>query len=225
MTAWASSLLLALQGRADTDTARAMRAYMRDQFPFLGIKTPLRRQISRPFMLAAKQFDESMLLAAADWLWSQPQRECQYVVVDLVAQSVSRLGSSAMTQLEQWVQTKSWWDTVDGLAAWVMGPLVLADRTLQTRMDELSTHENLWLRRAALLHQLHWKRQTDTARLFAYCQRNASDPEFFIRKAIGWALREFAYTDPDAVRDFVEHTSLSPLSAREAMKHLMKEPP
>jgi len=120
------------------------------------------------------------------------------------------------------ITTKSWWDTVDALATRFVGDLVRRHPALVATMDDWSAEPDLWLVRTAILHQLHYGPATDTERLFAYCSRQAGHPDFFVRKAIGWALRHYARTDPDAVRQFVAaHASrLSPLSVREATKHL-----
>jgi 3-methyladenine DNA glycosylase AlkD len=116
---------------------------------------------------------------------------------------------------------KSWWDSIDALTGQVVGPLVLRFPELKKEMDRCSRHPNFWLRRSAILHQLAYKDQTDPERLFGYCLNNAANPEFFIRKAIGWALRQYAHTDPQAVYNFVDNhrDRLSPLSIREALKH------
>jgi 3-methyladenine DNA glycosylase AlkD len=118
--------------------------------------------------------------------------------------------------------TKSWWDTVDPLATRFVGDLAAAHPRLRVDLDAWSTDDNLWLVRTALLYQLHYGPRTDTDRLFGYCSRQAGHPDFFVRKAIGWALRQYARTDPGAVRQFIaQHRDrLSPLSVREAGKHL-----
>jgi 3-methyladenine DNA glycosylase AlkD len=112
---------------------------------------------------------------------------------------------------------------VDTLAAHTVGPLVAAHPVLVATMDAWVTDENMWLARTAILHQLRYKERTDADRLFRYCTLQAGHRDFFIRKAIGWALRDYARTNPDAVRRYVdEHRSiLAPLSIREASKHLM----
>lgn len=120
------------------------------------------------------------------------------------------------------VTTVSWWDTVDLLAVRVVGPLVAADRRLTAEMDAWITDDDLWVARTALLHQLGYKDRTDTGRLFGYCLRQSGHPDFFVRKAIGWSLREYAKTDPDAVRDFLarERGRFAPLTVREALKNI-----
>lgn len=215
-----AALRSALAASAQPERAPAMRAYMREQFDFLGIPTPARRKASASFIRDAATLDASALLALAQALWDQPEREFQYVAVDLLDKHGKRLEPDSLPALEALASSKPWWDTVDGLASWVVGGLVRRHRHLQARMDQLAGVPDPWLRRVAILHQLGWKQDTDRRRLFHYCTANAADTEFFIRKAIGWALREYAYTDADAVRVFVTHTPLSPLSRREALKHL-----
>lgn len=206
-----------LQALAKAERASAMSAYMKGQFPFLGIQTKERRRVSLPLIRAFS----GDLLEAARCLWNLPEREYQYVAADLLRHHCRRLSAADLPGLEALVLQKSWWDTVDGLAVSI-GSVVLADRSLAGRMDELVQSPQLWLRRVALLHQLAWKAETDEQRLFDYCRQCAPEREFFIRKAIGWALRQYARTNPASVSRFLEeHRSvLSSLSFREAAKHL-----
>ena len=127
-----------------------------------------------------------------------------------------------MTTIRTLITTRSWWDTVDPLATRVVGGLVRRHPELTAEMDAWSVAENLWLVRTAILHQLHYGPDTDTDRLFGYCTRQAGHRDFFVRKAIGWALRQYARTDPAAVSGYVagNRDGLSPLSVREATKHL-----
>ncbi len=216
-----------LQLNANPEHASAMRAYMRDQFDFLGIKTPLRRkllaQVVKP--IGKSKFSAPEVLQLADLLWQLPQREYQYIAVDLLAQHKKILRLRDVSALIQLAQKKSWWDSVDGLAA-VIGDIVFLTRAhspdAQDTMDQALHHSSLWVRRIAMTHQLGWRLQTDTARLFSYALQLAAEEDFFIRKAIGWALRDYARWQPDQVRDFVTaHQILfSALSVREALKHL-----
>jgi 3-methyladenine DNA glycosylase AlkD len=145
--------------------------------------------------------------------------------VDLLAKHHRQLGVDSLSHLLQLVQRRVWWDTVDGLAG-VVGDILLRARAgqpeVQRQMDDWLGHPSLWVRRVAMLHQLGWKAQTDQARLFRYALVLAPDTEFFIRKAIGWALRDHARTQPEAVRAFLADHShvLSGLTRREAGKHL-----
>ena len=217
MSDFAARIQQALTPLADAGRARGMAAYMKDQFAFFGIQTPPRR-LATLAILRAYPGDP---VEAARELWALPEREYQYVAVDLLRQHHKRLKRSDLPALEGLVQEKSWWDSVDGLAVSI-GKLVAREPDLVKRMDALIDAPDFWLRRIALLHQLDRKEKTDTARLFDYCLRCADEREFFIRKAIGWALRQYARTDPLAVRSFLDahRERLSGLSFREAAKHL-----
>lgn len=208
---------MVLEPLATPERAVGMSAYLKHRFPFLGIPTPARRAATHALI---RDSDER-LIPAAQSLWQLPQREYQHVACDLLRKHVGRLGPQDLATLESLVTTKSWWDTVDGLAV-TIGDLVRRHPALAARMDELIVADDFWLRRVALLHQLAWKAETDEARLFDYCLRCTGEKEFFIRKAIGWALRQHARTRPDAVRAFLSAnlSALSPLSVREAAKHL-----
>jgi 3-methyladenine DNA glycosylase AlkD len=214
----------ALRPLADAQQAVPMRAYMLDQFAFLGIRATPRRQALRG-LPKLKTWTADELLALADTLWTVPEREFQYVAVDLLSKYHRQLGMDSIPQLLDLVQRKSWWDTVDGLAG-VVGDIVLRARATepdaQQRMDACLVHPHLWVRRIAMLHQLGWKAQTDQERLFRYALALAGETDFFIRKAIGWALRDHARTQPEAVRRFLaQHAEkLSGLTRREAGKHL-----
>jgi len=219
------SIVRALAPLADPMRAPPMVAYMRDQFAFLGIATPDRRAATREIVRAARaDADEEALVAAARSLWRKREREYQYAAVDLLVACAAKLTPAVLPAVAGFITTHSWWDTVDALAAGVVGPLAMRHPVLRRTLDAWSSDDNLWLRRTAILHQLRYGEATDARRLFAYCVANACDHDFFVRKAIGWALRQYAYTDPQAVRDFLraEQGRLSPLSLREAGKHLQK---
>jgi 3-methyladenine DNA glycosylase AlkD len=215
-------LVAAFASHTDPERAEPMQRYMRDQFPFLGIATPERRRLARTALDGVGRPSQTDLLAMVDALWRLEEREYQYAAVDLCARHWHVLGPSALDHLAVAITTKSWWDTVDALASKVCGPIVQHHRESVTTMDRWIDADGLWLVRTAILHQLGWKADTDAARLFRYCERRARHPDFFIRKAIGWALRDYARTDPDGVRHFLEtrRDLLSPLSLREAAKHL-----
>ncbi|MFB7057868.1 DNA alkylation repair protein [Streptomyces vinaceus] len=215
-------LTTAYAAAADPERAAAMAAYMKDVAPFLGLRTPLRRELSKAVTGGTAEPAETDVRALVLRCWELPEREYHYFAVDYLRRHVRVCSSGFLPVLRRLIVTVPWWDTVDLLAAHAAGPLVAADPELAEVMDEWIGDEDLWLARTALLHQLRYKSATDTGRLFAYCRRQSAHPDFFIRKAIGWALREYAKTDPEAVRAFVEaqRDSLSPLSVREALKNL-----
>ncbi|MFI6644167.1 DNA alkylation repair protein [Streptomyces sp. NPDC050504] len=206
----------------DPFRAQEMVAYMKGVAPFLGIRTPERRTLSRTVLKGTARPDEADCAAVALRCFALPEREYHYFAVDYLRRHVGRCSSGFLPVARELVRTVSWWDTVDLLAAHVVGGLVHADAALAREMDGWVEDDDLWTARTALLHQLRFKADTDTERLFGYCLRRADHPDFFIRKAIGWCLREYAKTDPAEVRAFMSGNGarLSPLSVREALKNL-----
>lgn len=188
---------------ADPLRAAGARAYMKDVAPFLGIPTPERRALSRAVLKGTPRPDEADCTAIALRCWELPEREYHYFAVDYLRRHVGRCSSGFLPVTRHLITTVSWWDTVDALAAHVVGGLVAADPKLTADMDAWIVDDDLWVARTALLHQLRYKDHTDTRRLFAYCLRQSGHTDFFIRKAIGWCLREYAKTDPEAVREFL----------------------
>ncbi|MET9547295.1 DNA alkylation repair protein [Streptomyces sp. NPDC006627] len=215
-------LVVTYASAADPRQAARMRTYMKDVAPFLGLASPARRELSRAVLDGMPRPDEADCAAIALRCWELPEREYAYFAVDYLRRHVKRCSSGFLPVVRHLVTTRPWWDTVDLLAAHVVGGLVAADPRLRADMDEWIEDEDMWVARTALLHQLRHKEATDAERLFAYCLRRSGHPEFFVRKAIGWCLREYAKTDPDAVRAFVERERdrLAPLSVREALKNL-----
>ena len=206
----------------DPERAAPMTGYMRDQFPFLGIPAPAQRALARQVLAGLDRPAEADLREVALGCWALPEREYQYFACDWLRRHVRVCSPGFVDVARRLIVTKPWWDTVDTLAANVVGLLVAAHPTLVSTMDAWAAGEELWLIRTAILHQLMSKESTDVDRLLGYCTRQAGHPDFFIRKAIGWALREYAKTDQDAVRAYVQANQdrLPPLSVREALKNL-----
>ena len=198
---------------------------MRNQFTFLGIPTPEQRRLAAGSLRGFPPPAEADVVAFTGACWEAPEREYQYAACDYAIRHVGRCGDGFIDHARTLIVAKSWWDTVDALAANLVGPLVRAHPQLVPVMDTWIDADDHWLARTAILHQLHAKDATVAARLFRYCARRAGDREFFIRKAIGWALREYSKTDAAAVREFVaDHRGqLSPLSTREALKWLNRK--
>lgn len=211
-----------LLSHANPQKAQSMADYQRGQFAFIGLSAPERRVLVKS--LGWKKFPRTELLTLVQACWELPQREFQYVAVDLLAAHHKLLQTEDIALLLALTQQRSWWDSVDGLAG-IMGDLLRrlrdTDATVIAQMDAAIQHENFWVRRIAMLHQLGWRKATDTQRLFSYALQLSHEQEFFIRKAIGWALRDYAREAPEAVRAFVlaHRDQLSPLSQREALKH------
>ncbi len=206
---------------ADSAQAERMAAYMKGIAPFLGIASPERKALSKSVLEGLARPDERDCAAIALRAWQLPEREYHYFAVDYLRRYVKCCSSGFLPVARHLITTVPWWDTVDALASHVVGGLVAADPALKKTMDDWIEDDDLWVARTALLHQLRYKDATDTGRLFAYCLRQSGHPDFFIRKAIGWCLREYAKTDARAVRDFVaaHERRLAPLSVREALKN------
>lgn len=223
--AFAREIKAALAPHADAERALAMRAYMRHQFDFIGVPTPLRRQAVTPVFKRLPVENADHLLACAHRLWTMPAREYQYVATDLLARNWKTLATTDIAHLLSIAQHASWWDSIDPLAA-VIGDVLKAARVetpqAQAVMDAALQHESLWVRRIAMIHQLGWRGHTDEDRLFGYARSLAGERDFFIRKAIGWALRDYARHAPKAVSGFLSASRdlMSPLTLREASKHL-----
>ncbi len=214
----------ALMPLADEAKAEGMKAYLLNQFEFLGLPAPVRRQAVKDMGKVQWQSADD-LLAAAELLWQKHQREYRYTAVDLLRKHGAMLSVNELPALQALLLQDPWWETVDGLSAViadVMHAAVQQQPNAAVAMDVWLKHPSHWVRRSAMLHQLGWRLDTDSTRLFGYAQQLSDEKEFFIRKAIGWALRDYARWNPDAVTDFVvqhRHT-LSGLTVREAAKHL-----
>ena len=204
---------------ADTDKAVGMSAYMKNQFAFLGLQKPARASLSRSFLAQKKKE------AAVDWdficrCFEMPEREFQYIAIDYLIAVKGRLQANDLGRIETLIITKSWWDTVDLLAG-VAGDIIMRhDETKDEFAAKWMQSDNLWLRRVSILFQLKYKEKTDTAFLSRAILKNGDTKEFFLNKAIGWALREYSKTDAEWVRGFISTHSLNALSVREASKYL-----
>lgn len=206
---------------ADPTQAAPMKKYMRDQFEYLGIKSPQFRLLMKEFIEENGLPPISELEPIVRELWSLPEREYQYVSTSLIGRLEDTLPSNFSRTFEYLITHKSWWDTVDTLAGGPVG--VHFRRYPDVKVKSIAKwrkSEDFWLRRTTILFQLSYKKETDFDLLCELIRENLGSKEFFINKAIGWSLRQYAYTDPQAVKKFVKATPLHPLSRREAMKHL-----
>ncbi len=212
-----------LAARAVPEIAPAMAAYMKSETPFLGVSAPKLRAVAKEaakrFPVATREAYERDVLA----LWRLPHREERHVAVAVARHHRAFVTAESLDLYETLIREGAWWDFVDEVSPHLVGEALAKDPdAVWPVMDRWIDDEDRWVRRAAILCQNTFKERTDEARLFRYCLGRAHEREFFIRKAIGWALRQYARTAPDAVRGFLaEHRErLSPLSVREAGKHL-----
>jgi 3-methyladenine DNA glycosylase AlkD len=208
----------ALRAAADPDRARGMQAYLKTTEPCLGVRLPEVRQLTAasgsPSTLAE-------LTAAVEDLWrSAAAREERYAAIALTGLPLARGALSLLPLYEEMITTGAWWDLVDGVQPRVRDLLLTHPAELGPVLRGWARSPDRWLRRSAVIAQLGARDRTDTALLAEVIAVNAPDGEFFVRKGIGWALRDLAKTDPDWVRRFLDQHELSPLSRREAAKHL-----
>ncbi|HLO16066.1 MAG TPA: DNA alkylation repair protein [Anaerolineales bacterium] len=221
MHPYVASLKTLFEQNANPTQAAPMKKYMRDQFEYLGIKSPQFKVLMKEFLSANGMPPIKELDIILRDLWSLPQREFQYAATSLLGRSEKDLPANFIKTIEYLLVTKSWWDTVDTISGGTLG--VHFRRFPDVREKYLAKwrlSDSFWLRRATILFQLNYKKETDFDLLCAIICENLDSKEFFINKAIGWSLRQYARIDPQAVKRFVKSTSLHPLSRREAMKHI-----
>ncbi|MDF1663772.1 MAG: DNA alkylation repair protein [Planctomycetota bacterium] len=210
---------------ANPEQAKPMAAYMKTTQPFYGIKKPERVPVYRQMKKRFPPKNQRAYLAAVKELWTRPHRECQYAALEYACYFKDFVNAGSMEFYEQLVREGAWWDLVDVIAAHLVGKVLLKDReTLAPVMDQWIDDDDCWIRRTALLSQCRHKEKTDEKQLFSHCLKRANEKEFFIRKAIGWALREYSYADPKAVKSFLleNKAKLSGLSLREGAKGLIR---
>ena len=202
-----------------------MRAYMKSEMPYHGVPTPLLRKICRAL------FADLELSTAGDWneavlsLWRGARhREERYAALNLAAHRISRPFQTpdAMPLYEEMIVTGAWWDYVDDIASHRVGTILRAYPVkMKPVMRSWSRSPDLWKRRTSIICQLGSKRDIDLKLLYDCIEPSIGSSEFFLRKAIGWALRQHAWIDPGEIRRYVKaHDALSPLSQREALKNV-----
>jgi 3-methyladenine DNA glycosylase AlkD len=213
-----------LSRAADPVRAVAMAAYMKTTQPFYGVPAPhvhaIAKEARRCFLPGSRMGYEWNVLG----LWQVPQREARYIAIDYAKQPAFLLPQS-IPLYERMIREGAWWDFVDGISSNLVGLAYLSHRHAVRPLLECWIEDaDFWIRRSALLAHLRHKSETDAEQLFRHCLKCAAEPEFFIRKAIGWTLREYSKTNPAAVMAFLtkHRESLSPLSLREGARHLIR---
>ncbi|MFO8062244.1 MAG: DNA alkylation repair protein [bacterium] len=205
----------------DKDKAGSMKAYMRGKFEFAGLMAEERRKLQKRVFPPKDDVTADYLIKSIPYFWKSPLREMQYAGIELIVRSEHTLNSDFMETAEFMITHKSWWDTVDSIASNIVGS-ILVDNTKMQEYYSVKWLEssNIWLQRTAVIFQLKYKDRTNRALLFENISQCLGSDEFFINKAIGWALRQYAGTDPASVIKFVNNTELSALSRSQALKHI-----
>ena len=208
-----------LNKKRDPEVAVPMKKYMRNQFEFFGIKSEERRLLCKDYMNSKPLPTGGELRAIVSELWTLPERDFQYFAIELLMKCKKQWNEQDIVLFEQLIVNKSWWDSVDYLANHVTGPWFRKyPKHIKKITGRWNKSDNIWLQRMSLLFQLKYKKETDLSLLFRYIKNLSESREFFVQKAIGWILREYSKTDPEAVLGFLKENELKPLSRREAMK-------
>ena len=220
MNSFAEHVIEVFSQHSDEANAKKMAAYMKNKFSFYGIKSPLRNEISKPFM-KIKIRDTADLREIVQDLWDQPHRELHYLAMELLHRHRRLLSPADLDFLQQLITTNSWWDTVDNLASKVVGLLLLKfPDEMKAWSRKWIKSDNLWLNRTAIIFQLKYKEEVDTELLTEAIEAHAHSKEFFHGKAIGWALRQYSKVRPGWVTQFIGSQELQPLSVREGRKYM-----
>lgn len=215
-----SQLSKAYETARNKERAADMSRYMKDLFPFMGIPSPERKEIFKAHLTRQSLPDYKDLFDVIKSCYSLPEREYHYFAIDLAGKFVKKADISFVPLMEFMISENSWWDTVDSVSSNCTREFFKQNILLQKPVTQKWMNSgNMWLQRSALLFQLNYKNETNEKILYKYIVELKDSNEFFIQKAIGWALREYAKSNKKSVAAFIKNTSLKPLSLREAQKH------
>lgn len=211
-----------MRENANREMAVPMENYMKNKFSFLGIKTDQRRTIFKTNYEKHKAEIKANFRAIAWELFLKNEREFHQCAIDLLVKEFKKNYVLEDIQLiENFIITNSWWDSVDVVAKYILGGYLLQfPKETYTVIERFSNSNNLWLNRSGIIFQLSYKEKTDFDLLKAECEKHKHSKEFFIQKAIGWALRDYSRFNPSGVTEYVNSTNLKPLSQREAIRNI-----
>jgi 3-methyladenine DNA glycosylase AlkD len=221
---YVASLRRMLENNADKENAYFMQKYMKNIFPFFGIRSPERKHIFRQFIKNEGYPSIQDLDLVIKSFYNQPERELHYFAMELADKYSKRLNERGIELFQYLIVNNSWWDTVDYISVRSLSEYFKVNPGIISQVtNEWMETGNLWLQRSCILFQLKYKRNTDLELLYKYIMKLRDSNEFFIQKAIGWILREYSKINPAEVIRFVSIASLKPLSRREALRILIKE--
>ncbi|NOY37824.1 MAG: DNA alkylation repair protein [Chlorobi bacterium] len=218
------SLDQVLLSHADKEKAPQMAKYMRNLFPFLGIQSPVRKKILSDLVKDHGLPPKESLEEIVTYCWEKPEREYQMIGMGIAGKYLRQLEPGDINLFTRMITLKSWWDTVDYIAATLVGRLFSMYPEIRDKeIPVWISSGNLWLQRSTIIFQLKYKDKTNTDLLEKNILALQPGKEFFINKAVGWALREYSKTDPLWVMHFTKTQPLSPLSYREALKWINRK--
>jgi 3-methyladenine DNA glycosylase AlkD len=224
MASYSAEIIQAFKFSTNPENAKSMKVYMRNKFEYLGIKSPERKELSKPFLTRHSLPPTEQIWSIIQELWDLPEREFQYFAMELIAKYKRSVNKEWIGNYENLIISKSWWDTVDFIAATLVGHYF---KMFPEMTEKITRHwmrsGNIWLQRTCLIFQLKYKDDVNTELLSSFIKELCVSKEFFITKAIGWSLREYSKRNPSWVLDFVQNNTLQPLSRREAMRLIIKK--
>ncbi len=219
MINYVSLLEIEFEKNSNPEVAIGQKAYMKNNFEFYGIKTPVRRKIQKPFMSQMQLPQKNDLEKIIKILWKKPEREFQYFAQELTEKYTKQFDKRDIKLFEYMIVHKSWWDSIDFIAPKLVGEYFkLYPGQRNTCIEKWLVSDNIWLQRSSVLFQLNYKNELDTEFISYIINSLLGSKEFFINKAIGWILRQYSKTNPDWVIDFTNNTRLNKLSYKEALR-------
>ena len=219
MNIYTKDIIQVFKGAYNVDNMDAMSAYMKNKFEYLGIKSPERKVLGKPFLIKSALPPVDKLWTIMQELWDLPEREFQYFAMELFSKYNKEPEKNWIDHFEFMITQKSWWDTVDFIAGSLVGNYFkMFPEMIKPITDKWMASQNLWLQRSCLIFQLKYKNEVDTELLASFIIPLSVSKEFFITKAIGWSLRQYSKFNAEWVLNFVNKTPLQPLSKREALR-------
>lgn len=213
----------AFEANEDVTYGQKQSDYLKNNFPFYGIQTQARREILKKFSTEYQEDIKDNFRTICWELYQFPHREMHHAAIDIfIKETKKNYLIEDIVLIEKLITTNSWWDSVDTLAKYAVGGYLetFPEKTLSI-IEKFSNSNNMWLNRTAIIFQLGYKEKTDFDLLISECEKHKHSTEFFIQKAIGWALREYSSINPNAVLEYVNSTNLKPLSKKEAIRKIV----
>ncbi len=218
MDNYLNPLTEAIRNAANPVEAEKHSKYLKNKFVCLGVKTPAKNDILKIHFAKFGKPEKSKMNAYVRFLYDMPEREFHHIAINLYEKIAKKLEIDDVEIIEYMIVTNSWWDSVDTVLRLHRVYFALFPEQIRPVTERWIESDNIWLKRSALLFQLHLRKKTDEKLLFDYIQRVHDEKEFFIQKAIGWALRQYSRENPKSVEKFVHENNLSPLARREALR-------
>ena len=223
MDNYLNTLIYELRNNKNPEIAKGQKKYMRNKFEFLGVKTPLKHELLKNHYKKFGKPEKELMNDYAKFLWKQPEREFQYIAINLYEKIMKQFEPEDIHILEYMIENKSWWDSIDSVVRLNKVYFQKFPELVKEHTGRWINSDNFWFQRSALIFQLNYREKMDKDLMFKYIKKVAHSKEFFVQKAIGWILRQYSKFEPETVIEFVENNELATLSKREALKIINKK--